>query len=172
MCDAVGPYTTSPDGSRDASGVRSDLGFEPGEIESGKTVIHERRVSVDASMSGVGAESPSGADVTPSISSSDISPNTVARVRTGLTKFTDRERSAILDNASDKIFPIRKVRHRRTKIPSDLATHFDGIFSRRRSGAFNDRQNDRQMVWLGTHPTADRICFMKYFSCLGKRVTD
>lgn len=113
-----------------------------------------------------GAKSPSGADVTASISSSDLSPNTVARERTGLAKFTDRERAAILDNASDKIFPFGKARPDRPKIPSVPATHFDGIFSRRRSGAFKDRQNDRQMVWLWANPTADTICFMKYFSCL------
>ena len=110
MCDAVGPYTTSPDGSRDASGVRSDLGFEPGEIESGKTVIHERRVSGDTSMSGVGAESPSDANVIASIFPSDLSPNAVVGVRTGLPNFTARERSTILDDAGHKTFPLGKAR--------------------------------------------------------------
>ena len=99
-------------------------------------------------MSGVGAKSPSGADVIASIFPSELSPNTVARERTGFAKFTDRERSTILVDAGDKTFPLGKARPGEPKIPSAPAVRFDGIFSRRRSGAFKDRQNDRQMVWL------------------------
>eukprot|EP01037_Dinobryon_pediforme_P016568 gene16568-16749_t len=73
-----------------------------------------------------GAESPSDANVIASIFPSDLSPNAVVGVRTGLPNFTARERSAILD---------------------DAVVRFDGIFSRRRSGAFKDRQNDRQMTF-------------------------
>ncbi len=49
-------------------------------------------------MSAVGAESPSSAVVIDSIFPSDLSPYAVVGIRTGLTNFTDRERSVILDD--------------------------------------------------------------------------
>lgn len=63
----------------------------------------ERQVSGRVPTSARGAESPSGPDVIVSIFSSDLSPNAVVGVRTGLANFTVRERSAILDDAGDKI---------------------------------------------------------------------
>ena len=89
-----------------------------------------------------------------SIFSSDLSPNAVVGVRTGLANFTVRERSAILDDAGDKNVPFGKTRPRELKIPSGPAWRFDGAFDWRRSGAFKDRQNDRQMVWLWRNPTS------------------
>jgi len=54
-------------------------------------------------MSASGAESPSGADVTASIFPLDLSPNAVVGERTAFAKFTDRERSVILQGF-DRIF--------------------------------------------------------------------
>jgi len=63
----------------------------------------ERRVPGEAPTSALGAESPSGTVVIDSIFPSDLSPNAVVGVRTGLANFTVRERSGILDDAGDKI---------------------------------------------------------------------
>ena len=75
-------------------------------------------------MSAVGAESLSGADVIASISSSDLSRNGVLRARAGFEKFTDRERSVILDGF-DRKFPrsgkcvLAERKYRQTQ-PRDL----------------------------------------------------
>jgi hypothetical protein len=82
-------------------------------------------------MSSAGAQSPSGADVIASISSSDLSRNAVLRERASLAKFTDRERSAILDgfernfSRSGKCVLAERI-YRQTQ-PRDLTLFSQGV---------------------------------------------
>jgi hypothetical protein len=83
-------------------------------------------------MSAVGALSPSGASVVASIYFFELSPNAGVRERTGLTKFTDRERSGALYDAGDKIFPLGGKRCRvdqkyRQAQPGDLTLFSRGV---------------------------------------------
>jgi len=79
-------------------------------------------------MTESGAESPSGADVIASIFPSELSANTIARERTGLVKFTDRERPTILVDVGDNTFPLGKAvlanqKYRQAQ-PCDLTVFF------------------------------------------------
>ena len=91
----------------------------------------KRRQGEKASKSPSGAGSPSSAVLIDSIFPSDLSPNAVVGVRTGLPNFTARERSAILDDAGDKISRSGKCcrvdqKYRQTQ-PRDLTVFSPGV---------------------------------------------
>ena len=132
----------------------------------------KRRQGEKASKSPSGAESPYGADVTASIFPLDLSPNAVVGERIGFAKVYRSGKVSDFARLRSDIFPFGKARPDRPKIPSVPAVRFDGIFFRRRSGAFKDRQNDRQMVWLWRNPTSGESSFAKSFRHLENRITD
>jgi hypothetical protein len=98
-----------------------------------------------------GAKSQSDASKVESTYSPDFNRNTALRNRTHLAEFTARERSAIPDEFNTKFSRsgkwYRAMSRVLSKIPSDPALRFDGIFDRRRSRALEYRQNDRQIFW-------------------------